>query len=689
MSVETPPSPFHEGEVAIQKQLGVAERMDAFARKVVRDYMTEQHRTFFAQLPFLVAASVDAQGYPAVSLLAGKPGFAHSPEATLLQIDQQPDASDPLAFGWQPGAPVGLLGIELHTRRRNRLNGTLSRDEHGKLGVVVGQSFGNCPQYIQARSVEFALDPGQVWQGKLESGQTLDNEAQAMIAGADTFFIGSFVEHGERGMRSVDASHRGGKPGFVRVIGNRLTIPDFAGNLHFNTLGNFLLNAKAGLVFVDFNNGDMLYLSGDVVLDFASDEIKTFQGAERLWHLDVRHWLRRTAALPLRADAGNASPNSLMTGSWQESDARRNAAKTREEWRDYRIATIVEESSVVKSFWLEPVDHVSDAVLKENTAGLWLHQAGQHLPVRMQLAGENGYTSRVYTLSVAPSDGVYRISVKKQGAFSSQLHDICQVGDVIQARAPRGEFVVDALAQRPLVLLSAGIGITPMLAMLRHVVYEGLRKRRVRRTWFIHGNRSAAERPFSAELRDLAESANGAVRVVQVLSTPAAESQEGRDFHARGWLDLPLLKAVLPFDDFDFYLCGPPVFMQSIYAQLRSLRVPNENIYAEAFGPAGLQRDNDLALPAASSEPVAVLFSSSGKETRWTPEAGTLLELAETRGLNPPYSCRSGTCGSCRHTLTQGSVTYARKPSAPCSDYEVLLCQALPMVGTKPLIIEA
>ena len=679
MSLETTPSPFHEGEVIIQRRLGVAERMDAFARKVVRSYMTDQHRQFFAQLPFLVVANVDGRGYPAVTLLAGNAGFAHSPVETFLQIDVQPDPTDPVADGWKVGQPVGLLGIELFSRRRNRLNGTLILNENHKLGVRVGQSFGNCPQYIQARNVKFVRDPTQSWQGAPESGEQLDHAAIEMITRADTFFVGSYVENGENHERSVDASHRGGKPGFILITGNRLSIPDYAGNLHFNTLGNFLINPKAGLVFVDFTNGDMLYLSGDVVLDFDAEEVKTFQGAERLWHVDVKHWIRRKAAFPLRGDAGIASPNSLMTGSWEESDARQEAAKTLEQWRDYRIANIVQESSVVKSFWLEPADNT----------GLWLHQAGQHLPVRLKLSGESTYTSRVYTLSVAPSDGMYRISVKKQGAFSSYLHDVCQVGDIIQARSPRGEFVVDALAQRPLVLISGGIGITPMLAMLRHVIYEGLRKRRVRPTWFLHGNRTTTERAFTDELSDLVESSKGAVRVIQALSEPSNDSKEGFDFHVRGFIDLPLLKAVLPFDDFDFYLCGPPAFMQSIYEQLRSIRVPNENIHAEAFGPAGLKRDNELNLDPASTQAVAVLFAKSGKEARWTPNSGSLLELAEARGLNPPYSCRSGTCGSCRQTLTQGTVTYEITPSAPHSENEVLLCQALPTQGSKPLIIEA
>ncbi|MDH5823569.1 pyridoxamine 5'-phosphate oxidase family protein [Luteimonas sp. RD2P54] len=679
MSAEPSPSPFHAGELAIQRQLGVAERVDAFARKAVRDHMPDQHRTFFAQLPFLVAASVDRQGDPAVTLLAGRPGFAHSPDAGFLQIDCAPDPSDPVAEGWVPGEPVGLLGIELRTRRRNRMNGTLVQTGSGRLGVAVGQSFGNCPQYIHTRSMAFVRDPAQPWHGDVESGQALDEAARRMIAGADLFFVGSHVERGERGARSVDASHRGGKPGFVRIRGNRLSIPDFAGNLHFNTLGNFLLNPRAGLVFVDFATGDMLHLSGDVLLDFGAEEAATFQGAERLWHVDVRRWTRRKGAFPLRGRGGEASPNALMTGSWEESDARREAERMRGQWRDFRIAEIVQESSVVKSFWLEPV----------GTPGPWLHQAGQYLPVRLKLPGDERHTSRVYTVSAAPSDSRYRISVRRQGAFSTHLHDHCRAGDTIQAQAPRGGFVVDALQPRPLVLISAGIGITPMVAMLRHVVYEGVRKRRVRPTWFIHGSRSVAERAFAGELQQLAEAANGAVRVVQVLSDPGGGGIEGRDYHARGRVDLALLQAVLPFGDFDFHLCGPPDFMQSVYTQLRGVHVPNERIHAEAFGPAGIRRDDRAGMPPAATGPVQVLFARSGKEARWTPGAGSLLDLAEARGLAPPYACRSGTCGSCRQVLAQGSVTYPSQPQAPCGSDELLLCQALPMQGSEPLVIEA
>lgn len=669
-------SPFHAGEVAIQQQLGVAERMAQFGSRVVRDHMPEQHRQFYAQLPFLVAATVDEQGRPWVTLLEGRPGFASSPRPTALDIHATPAAADPAAAGWTAGAAVGLLGIELHTRRRNRVNGVLAAAGDG-LQLQVEHAFGNCPQYIQARGLHFAHPPGEQVVGAASSGASLDEAARAIIEAADTFFVASYLDHAD-GRRSVDASHRGGKPGFVRIVGNRLSIPDFAGNLHFNTLGNFVLNPRAGFVFADFRTGDVLQVCGQVVLDFASEDVRFFQGAERMWHLDVESWVLRRGALALRGDVGEMSMNSALTGSWEQADERRQAAALRDRWRPYRIARIDDESSVVRSFWLEPADG----------GGLGVFEAGQHLPVRAVLAPGEAPTERSYTLSAAPSDGVYRLSIRKQGRFSRFMHEQARVGDLIEARAPRGLFTVDAREPRPLVLLSAGVGITPMLSMLRHVVYEGVRTRRIRPTWFIHGGRNEHERGFLAEVAHIAESARGAVRVLQVLDEPGPEAREGVDFHVRGRVDVALLKSVLPFDDFDFYLCGPPAFMQALYAGLRGLRVPDERIHAEAFGPAGLPRDSAAALAPASTEAVPVLFAGSGKEARWSPGSGSLLELAESRGLNPAHSCRQGVCGSCSHALKSGQVTYPDPPASAVAAGQVLLCQAVPAAGSGPIVID-
>jgi len=673
----TPASPFHAGEVAIQRSLGVAERMAEFGGRVVRDFMPDQHRLFYAQLPFLVVATVDGGGDPWAGLLEGLPGFVRSPDPTRLEVSVAPADADPVRAGWRADAAIGVLGIELHTRRRNRVNGMLRKTPQG-LRLHVEHAFGNCPQYIQARGLRFAHAPGEAPAAAPIHGTGLDAAARAIVRAADTCFVASYVDHAD-GRRSVDASHRGGKPGFVRVRGDRLSIPDFAGNLHFNTLGNILLNPRAGLAFVDFASGDLLQLTGRATLDADAEDLRFFQGAERLWHVDVERWVLRRGALSLRGDAGQPSMNSALTGSWEETDARRRAEALRERWRPFRVARIDEESSVVKSFWLEPDDG----------EGLALFEGGQHLPVRAVLAEGEAPTLRTYTLSLAPSDGAYRLSIRRQGRFSSHMHDHVEVGDRIQARAPRGEFSVDAAEPRPLVLLSAGIGITPMLAMLRHVVYEGVRRHRIRPTWFLHGARNENERAFHAEVAALAAAARGAVLVVQALEDPGPEARAGVDYHVRGRIDLALLEAVLPGDDPDVYLCGPPGFMQALYAGLRSLRVPDQRIHAEAFGPAGLRRENAPASPPVSTRAVPVLFSASGKEARWGPESGTLLELAEARGLAPVHACRQGTCGSCSHALAAGSVAYATPPAAAIAPGRVLLCRAQPAEGSGPIAIEA
>jgi ferredoxin-NADP reductase/predicted pyridoxine 5'-phosphate oxidase superfamily flavin-nucleotide-binding protein len=671
------PSPFHAGEVAIQQQLGVADRMAEFGGRVVRDHMPDQHRQFYAQLPFLVVATVDDRGDPWAGLLEGAPGFATSPEPTRLALSVAPAREDPVAAGWRDGAAVGVLGIELHTRRRNRVNGVL-RDEDGGLALHVEHSFGNCPQYIQARGLHALPDRDTATSPPPVLGERLDEATTAMIRGADTCFVASYVDH-DHDRRSIDASHRGGKPGFVRVQGDRLTIPDFAGNLHFNTLGNFVLNPRAGLVFVDFSSGDILQLSGRVALDFDAGDARFFQGAERLWHLDVERWVLRRGALSLRGDVGDMSPNSALTGSWDETASRSRAQRLRERWRPFRVARIEDESSVVRSFWLEPADG----------GGLGLFEAGQHLPVRAVLDESAAPTVRTYTLSLAPSDGAYRLSVRRQGRFSSHMHDRLRVGDTIEARAPRGGFTVDARQARPLVLVSAGIGITPMLAMLRHVVYEGLRTRRMRPTWFVHGARDRGERAFHAEVAALAEVARGVVHVVHALSEPGPTARAGIDYDHAGRVDASLLASLLPLHDADIQLCGPQGFMQDLYAGLRALRVPDARIHAEAFGPAGLQRETAGPMAPAATQAVPVLFARSGKEARWDTSRGTLLDLAEARGLSPVHACRQGMCGSCSHALVAGTVTYAQSPASAIAPGQVLLCQAVPAQGSSPVVIDA
>jgi uncharacterized protein len=320
-------SAWHPGERAIQAEVGVADRMEELGRRVVRDAMPDQHRAFFAQIPFIVAGSVDDRGDAWATLMAGEPGFIASPTATTLEIAARTDPSDPAGAGLREGEGIGLLGIELHTRRRNRANGLIRAAAGDVLQVSVDQSFGNCPKYIQLRDYALVRDPRAPFAGAVSAGTGLDAAARTMIEAADTFFVASYAERD--GRREVDVSHRGGKAGFVRVSPDgTLTIPDFSGNLFFATLGNILLNGRAGLVFADFETGDLLQLTGEAEIVLSDPEIAAFAGAERLWTFRPHRVVLRRGALPLRWTfrADGWSPNALRTGDWREAAERLRAA---------------------------------------------------------------------------------------------------------------------------------------------------------------------------------------------------------------------------------------------------------------------------------------------------------------------------------------------------------------------------
>jgi len=682
-SIAPSASPWHEGELAMQRSVGVVERMAGPGRNQVgRTWMPDQHRQFYAQLPFVILGAVDTEGEVWATLRAGRPGFMHADIAEKLTLELARDPLDPADAGMEDGDGIGMLGIELHTRRRNRLNGLVSRQSDERFHIDVTQAYGNCPQYIQLRQYEFTDAPA----GLVSKLPALDADAVAMIRAADSFYVASYVVRD--GKRQVDASHRGGKPGFVRVDEDGvLTIPDFSGNLFFNTLGNFLLNPRAGLVFVDFRNGDLLQLSGraEVILD--APEIAAFMGAERLWRFTPQQIVRRPAALPLRwidvaagADSG-ASPNALITGSWEDAASRLKAAELATQWRPFRVSKIVDETAAIRSFHLLPDDG----------AGMPGILAGQHVSVRLPVAG-GGSQIRQYTLSSAPSDAFLRISVKRQGLFSDHLHTRIKVGDIIEARAPAGNFTIDASVRRPAVLLAAGVGVTPMLAMLRHLIHEGMRKRYQRPVWLFQSAHNKAGLAFGEEIAALVNAGKGGVRHVRVVSQ-AGQGDEGNGDGMSGRIDIPLLKQTLPFDDYDFYLCGPASFMQQMYDGLRAMNVTDARIHAEAFGPSGLQRQADeqavhVPLKPASATAVPVIFMRSTKEARWTSESGSLLELAEQRGLNPESSCRDGRCGTCRTRVLQGEVTYAKTPEFAVAEDEALICCAMPAEGCTTLHLD-
>lgn len=327
MSTSTPAgwpfeaSPFHRGERAVQERLGVRAQMEARARVGIRDFLPEQHRDFFAQLPLVLVGGEDAGGQPWASVLAGRPGFMHSPDPRHLDIRARALRADPLDGAFQPGAPIGLLGIEPHTRRRNRLSGSIERADADGFSLRVTQSFGNCPKYIQAReAVLVGEGGGQATTAPVQRSVQLTAAMRDLVARADTYFIASAYDGKEADdslRRGIDVSHRGGKPGFVRVDGERtLSAPEFIGNNFFNTTGNLVLNPRAGLLFIDFDTGDLLYLAVRAEVIWDGPLVAGFAGAQRVLRFDVEQAILAPQSLPLRWSEPQLSPFLAPTGHW-------------------------------------------------------------------------------------------------------------------------------------------------------------------------------------------------------------------------------------------------------------------------------------------------------------------------------------------------------------------------------------
>jgi predicted pyridoxine 5'-phosphate oxidase superfamily flavin-nucleotide-binding protein len=302
-----PDGPFHGGELAAQALAGVASRGAG-----IRDFMPDQHRIFFGQLPWLFAGVLDRDGWPLAAVLAAAPGSVASPTPTALSIAALPSGDDPAFDAFRPGSPIGLLGLELETRRRNRANGRIETVGADGFTVEVAQSFGNCAKYIQARN---RVRDGDERASAATDLTHLDEEARRLIVGADTLFIASAAALGSE-TGGIDISHRGGRPGFVRIDGDTLTIPDFAGNNYFNTFGNLLREPRASLLFIDFTSGTLLRLQGETEIVWQGAELARLDGAERLWRFRVKRGWRRAHAVPLRWSEPGFAPTTLQTGLW-------------------------------------------------------------------------------------------------------------------------------------------------------------------------------------------------------------------------------------------------------------------------------------------------------------------------------------------------------------------------------------
>ena len=421
------------------------------------------------------------------------------------------------------------------------------------------------------------------------------------------------------------------------------------------------------------------------------DIVKITDGPERMSVADVdallylpgpsREQLQRALRIPALSRGWQGSFQAMLQQDLGSKTSVGNPGLATEEpapawpgFRQMRVATIHKESGSVTSFVLVPVDKQS----------LSLFQAGQFVVLRLIIDPGKAPVLRSYSLSDLPAAGHLRISVKSElkGIGSSFLCDRAREGDVLDVSAPRGSFTLRA-GQSPVVLLSAGVGATPVMSMLHALASE----KSQREIWWIYAARNRVEHPFAEESRSLLKQLSRG-RGYIVYSRPAATDQVGTDFDAPGHIDAALLKRIGVSERSDFYLCGPSSFLQNMRDGLQTWGVPAENIHTEIFGalesitPGMAQvahTPHQPQGPPGSGPPVS--FARSGITVTWDSKFASLLELAEACDVPVRWSCRTGVCHTCMTGLIAGSITYNPEPLERPALGNVLVCCSQPNAG--------
>ena len=374
-------------------------------------------------------------------------------------------------------------------------------------------------------------------------------------------------------------------------------------------------------------------------------------------------------------------------GSFEERLAKAGiSGQPREGFRTLVVDRKVPESETITSFYLVP----------EDGRPLAPFLPGQFLPIRLDIPGQPRPLTRTYSLSDRANPDYYRLSIKREpppedrpdlppGLSSSYFHDRVKVGSKIRVKSPRGKFILDAKGEGPVALVSAGVGLTPMISMLNAIVEA----RSGRPTWFVHGARNGRDHAMGSHVRGVAaENENVAVHVR--YSRPGPEDVAGRDYDSLGHLDADLLAQMLPGNDVDVYFCGPTPFMKSLFNGLLAWGVPEDRIHYEFFGPASSLKEGDQPKAAGGdcvecATDIKVAFARSGVSANWNPSFGTILDMAEGLGLSPAYSCRSGICRTCMCQLIEGEVDYLEEPLDEPDPGHVFICCSRP---TGDLVID-
>src|SRR3954469_13035041 len=421
------------------------------------------------------------------------------------------------------------------------------------------------------------------------------------------------------------------------------------------------------------------------VVQAGDDIVKLASGPEQMAVAEVdarlylpghtRQQLLRALRIPALSPGWQASFRALLEGQPGSGNAGLALTSPPPAWPGFRrltVTAITRESDSVVSVRLEDPEG----------APLPAARPGQYLTLRVQPDEQQRAVLRNYSLSGPPDAGYYRITVKREhdGAASGYLHTRLTVGDQLDVAAPRGTFILDRTGA-PLLLISVGIGATPVLAMLQALAEE----QSDRQIWWLHGARSSRDHSFAAEAQALLASLPN-VRTHVYYSRPGPDDLEGRDFDRTGRLTASLLADLEPPRDAEAYLCGPAPFMEEISAGLAAMGIDAARIHTEPFGPAPGVTPGIAATPARPPHPPAgqpgngptIEFARSDLAVPWSSDYTSLLELAEACDVPVRWSCRTGVCHTCESALIAGNVEYSPDPVEPPADGSALICCAQP-----------
>ncbi len=387
---------------------------------------------------------------------------------------------------------------------------------------------------------------------------------------------------------------------------------------------------------------------------------------------------RLRAAQVASVPAGASTPVARSAGAWAG-------------WREFRVLRRCFEDAAQSqcSFYLQPVD---GEPLQEFKPGQFLTFILDVKPPPAQGVAASRPITRCYSLSDRPDPAQYRVTIKRlpapadhpefdAGLSSNHFHDRVQVGSVLRLKAPGGHFFIDPDPSVPAVLVGGGIGITPMMSMLRWCMAHQPQ----RPVHLYYGLRNSREHAFKPLLEEMAAS-HPTLRLNIAYSRPDESDVAGLDYQHPGHVDIELLRRTLPHGRHQFYVCGPAAMMETLVPALAAWGVPVADIHYEAFGPASVKLPGAREAAAPGSTKVEVRFQRSGRALNWDGRDTSLLDFAERHGIEVESGCRSGGCGSCETRLLNGTVRYEHAPDHDVTPGHCLLCVGRP---TSPLVLEA